>query len=401
MIRQALYPDPSCRAVLAWLQTARESEGLPLLSHDTSAYCKARQRLPKELLPRLAKRVADSLTAQAGTEQLWHGRRVLAADGSAFSMPDTPENQERFPQPCRQKKGCGFPVGAFVAVACLATGAIVDAFIGGGKMHDLAMFYYVRSCFAAGDIFLADRGFSSYAEMALFLADGIDSVLRLNQRRRADFRRGRALGIGDHVVCWPRPKSRPKGLRPEDYEKLPPSLMVREIRYQVSVKGFRSRDVVLSTTLLDAEEYPAEELAELYFQRWEIEVDFRHLKSTMQMDVLRGHSPDVVEKEFWVHILAYNLLRRLMWESGVMNGAPPTALSVKGSIQHLLSRWAVFHRNGFLAMLGELLTAISFEEVPYRPGRVEPRVRKRRPKNYSLMTRPRHELKIMLPMYHY
>ncbi len=377
------------------------SEGLPLLSHDTSAYCKARRRLPKEVLPRLAKRVADTLTAQAEAEQLWHGRRVLAADGSAFSMPDTPGNQERFPQPGNQKKGCGFPVGVFVAVACLATGAIVDAFIGGGRMHDLAMFYHVRSCFSAGDIFLADRGFSSYAEMGLFLADGIDSVLRLNQKRLSDFRRGKVLGVGDHIVCWPRPKICPKGLRAEDYEKLPPSLMVREIRYQVSVKGFRSREVILSTTLLDAEAYPADELAELYFQRWEIEVDFRHLKTTMQMDVLRGHSPDVVEKEFWAHILAYNLLRRLMWESGVIHGALPVGLSVKGCIQHLLSRWVLFWRNGFLESLGEMLLAIALEEVPYRPGRVEPRVRKRRPKNYSLMTRPRSELRKLLPMYHY
>jgi hypothetical protein len=353
------------------------------------------------LLPSLAKKVADSLSVQAGEEQLWHGRRVLAADGSAFSMPDTPRNQARFPQPCRQKEGCGFPVAVFVAVACLATGAIVDAFIGGGKMHDLAMFYHVRSCFAAGDVFLADRGFSSYAEMALFLADGVDSVLRLHQKRLTDFRKGRVLGVNDHIVCWPRPKFRPKGLRPEDFELLPASLMVREIRYQVAVKGFRSREVILSTTLLDAKAYPAAELAELYFRRWEIEVDFRHLKITMQMDVLRGHSPDVVEKEFWAHLLAYNLLRRLMWESGVINGAPPTALSVKGSIQHLLSRWTLFRGRGFLERLGQMLMVIALEQVPCRPGRVEPRVKKRRAKNYTLMAIPRHNLKKLLPMENY
>jgi hypothetical protein len=349
----------------------------------------------------LAKRVADSLAGQAEAGHLWCGRRVLAADGSSFSMPDTPRNQARYPQPCQQKKGCGFPVGMFVAVVCLATGAVVDAFIGGGKMHDLAMFYYVRRCFARGDIFLADRGFSSYAEMALFLADGIDSVLRLHQKRLTDFRRGRVLGIGDHVVCWHRPKRCPKGLRLEDYEKLPPSLMVREIRYRVAVKGFRSREVVLSTTLLDADAYPAEALAGLYFQRWEIEVDFRHLKITMQMDVLRGHSPEVVEKEFWAHILAYNLLRRLMWEAGAINGVHALTLSVKGSIQHLLSRWTLFWHKRFLESLGEMLLAISLEEVQYRPGRVEPRVRKRRPKNYSLMTMPRHKLMKLLPMEHY
>ena len=326
MLRQALYPDPSCRATLSWLQAARAGEGLPLLSHDTSGYCKARRRLPKELIPRLAKKVADTLTAQAEAKQLWHGRRVLIADGSAFSMPDTPRNQARFPQSGRQKKGCGFPIGVFVAVACLATGAIVDAFIGSGKMHDLAMFYYVRSCFSAGDVFLADRGFSSFAEMGLFLADGIDSVLRLHKSRRTDFRRGRVLGCGDHIVSWPRPKRCPKGLLAEDYELLPQNLMVREIRYQVTAKGFRSREVVLSTTLLDAEKYPAAELASLYFHRWEIEVDFRHLKITLQMDVLRGHSPDVVEKEFWSHILAYNLLRRVMRECGVKHGASPRRL---------------------------------------------------------------------------
>ena len=298
MIRQALYPDPSCRAALAWLQTARASEGLLRLSQDTSGYCQARQRLAHDLLPRLARRVAQALTSRATQERLWCGRRVLAADGSSFSMPDTARNQASFPQPCRQKKGCGFPVGVFVAVVCLATGAVVDAFVGGGTMHDLAMFYYVRSCFVRGDIFLADRGFPAYAEMALFLNRGVDSVVRLHQRRLMDFRCGRVLGIGDHIVSWPRPKRCPNGLRPEDFDRLPPGLLVREIRYRVTARGFRSHEVMLSTTLLDARPYPAEALADLYSRRWEIEVDFRHLKVTMQMDVLRGHSPEVVEKEF-------------------------------------------------------------------------------------------------------
>ena len=398
MIRQALYPDPSCRATLAWLQTARASEGLPLLSQDTSGYCKARQHLPAGLLPRLAKRVAKALAGRVKPERLWCGRRVLAADGSSFSMPDTVRNQARFPQPCRQKEGCGFPVGVFVAVVCLATGAVVDAFVGGGKMHDLAMFYYVRSCFVAGDIFLADRGFSAYSEMALFLANGVDSMVRLHQRRLTDFRRGRVLGIGDHIVSWPRPKRCPKGLRPEDFERLPPSLLVREIRYQVADKGFRTRQVVLATTLLDAKTYPAEALSELYFQRWEIEVDFRHLKITMQMDVLRGHSPDVVEKEFWAHVLAYNLLRNLMWDAGERYDKIPTKLSLKGTIQHLLPHWPPFRRKQSAEEFEDLLALIAVEWLPIRPGRVEPRVRKRRPKQYTLMSIPRRKLREMLPM---
>ena len=242
---------------------------------------------------------------------------------------------------------------------------------------------------------------SAYSEMALFLANGVDSVVRLHQKRLTDFRRGRILGIGDHIVSWPCPKQCPKGLRREEFEKLPPSLLAREIRYQVTVKGFRTREVDLATTLLDAETYPAEALANLYFQRWEIEVDFRHLKITMHMDVLRGHSPDVVEKEVWAHVLAYNLLRHLMWDAGMTYGETPTKLSLKGAIQHLLPHWPPFRRKRSAEEFDDLLEIIAAEWLPLRPGRVEPRVRKRRPKNYSLMTMPRHKLKKLLPMEHY
>ena len=393
MVRQALYPDPSCRATLAWLQAARENVGLPFLSRDTSGYCKARQRLPFELLPRLARRVAQALNNRVKPEQLWFGRRVLAADGSAFSMPDTVCNQARFHQSSLQKEGCGFPVGGFVAVICLATGAIVDAFVGDGKMHDLTMFKFVRSCFLAGDIFLADRGFSAYTEMAFFLGIEVDSVVRLHQRRVTDFRRGHIIGDGDHIVKWLRPESCPKGLSPVDFKQLPPFLLVREIEYQVTANGFRTRKVILATTLLDAKKYPAQALANLYSQRWEIEVDFRHLKITMQMDVMRGHSPDVVEKEFWAHILAYNLLRSLMWDAGERYGESALKLSLKGAIQHLFPYWSPIRRKRTAIEYGNLLALISAERLQIRPGRIEPRVRKRRPKNYTLMGKPRNELK--------
>jgi hypothetical protein len=327
MIRQAMSPDPSCRAALAWLQTARAEVGLPPLSPDTGGYCKARQRLPAALMPRLAKSVADELAYRAEAKDLWCGRRVLAADGSGFSMPDTARNQAAYPQPGGQKPGCGFPVAGFVSVLCLATGALVNAYITTCNVHDLVLFYHVRGSFAAGDIFLADRGFASYAEMALFARRGVDSVLRQHHRRKTDFRRGRLLGHDDHAVTWSKPKHRPKGLSEADWNLLPDTLEVREIRYQVEVKGYRTREVVLSTTLLDAVAYPAEKLAELYFRRWEIEVDYRHVKITLQMDVLRGKSPEVVEKEFWAHLLAYNLLRRSMWEAGLLGGVKALALS--------------------------------------------------------------------------
>ena len=401
MIRQVLYADPSCRAVLAWVQAARKHEGLSRLSHDTSGYCKARQRLPAQLFPQLSRRVARVLSDRASTMQRWCGRRVLVADGSAFSMPDTPDNQNRFPQPCRQKQGCGFPVGVFVGVICLTTGAVIDAFIGSGKMHDLAMFYYVRSCFVAGDIFLADRAFSAYSEMALFLGNKVDSVVRLHQRRKADFRRGRVLGIGDHIVSWSRPEYCSKGLRRKDFDQLPPSLQVREIRYRVAVKGFRTHNVILATTLYDAGKYSAKDLAELYFRRWDIEVDFRHLKTTMQMDILRGHNPDVVNKEFWAHVLAYNLIRCLLWDAGIGHGKPPLGLSLKGAIQHLLPHWSGYRCQRFTEMFKELLLLIAAELLPIRPKRVEPRVRKRRPKQFTFMNKPRNELRKQLPKENY
>ena len=400
MLRQALSPDQSCRSVLSWLQSARTNAGLLPLASDTGAYCKARQRLPGALLSTLSLQAAEALSAQAGVDRLWHGRRVLAVDGSAFSMPDTPENQAKYPQPSSQKKGCGFPVARFVAVICLATGAVLDAAAGTWKTSEVKLFRRLRSHFRRGDIFLADRGFSSYAEMALFRRRGVDSVLRLHQKRKTDFHSGRVVGVDDHIATWLKPVRCPKGLSPEDYALLPETLPVREIRYRVMVKGYRTREVILSTTLLDAEKYSAEALADLYFRRWQVEVDFRHIKITLQLDVCRGKSPDVVEKEFWAHVLAYNLLRRLMWEAGDTWDGDALGLSLKGAIQHLLSRWVLYWVEREESDYELLLALVNAETIPRRPGRVEPRVRKRRAKSYSLMTKPRQELKKMLPMYH-
>ncbi len=316
-------------------------------------------------------------------------------------MPDTPENQAKYPQPGSQKKGCGFPVAGFVAVICLATGSLLDAAIGTWKTSEAKLFSRLRHHFRRGDIFLADRGFSSYAEIALFRRRGVDSVLRLHQKRKADFHSGRVLGVDDHIATWLKPVRCPKVLSPEDYALLPETLLVREIRYRVMVKGYRTREVILSTTLLDAEKYSAEALADLYFRRWQVEVDFRHIKITMQLDVCRGKSPDVVEKEFWAHVLAYNLIRRLLWEAGDTWDGDALGLSLKGAIQHLLSRWILYWVERESSDYELLLALVNAETIPRRPGRVEPRVRKRRPKNYSLMTVPRRELKKSLPKHHY
>lgn len=392
-IGQVLDPDPSCNRALARIQAHRAATGLPPLSADTGAYCKARQRLPEAIFSELSLRVGGTLAAKVGPEELWFGRRVKVVDGSSASMPDTPANQAEYPQPHGQKPGCGFPVVAFVAVFCLASGALLALSMGKWFLHDLSLFYFVRDAFAFGDILLADRGFCTYAEMALMKQRAVDSVLRLHQRRKPDFRRGRILGLEDHVVTWTKPAKRPQGLREADYRRLPDSLRVREVRYQVAIKGFRTRQVTLATTLLNADIYFAEALAELYFLRWDVEVDFRHLKTTMQMDVLRCKKPAMVRKEIWAHLLAYNLIRSVMWEAAKERSARARQLSVKGTMQHV-SSFREAPPDGEMDDL--LLKLVSRQVVPYRPDRIEPRVRKRRPKNYPLMTRPRPELKAQL-----
>ena len=303
------------------------------VSPNTGAYCKARQRLPQSLISRLAKRVGWTLSNKADAENLWLGRRVKVVDGSSASMPDTQANQHAYPQPANQKIGCGFPVLSFVAVFCLGTGAMLALAFGAWSAHDLKLFYFVRKVFVFGDIMLGDRAFCSYAELALLRRKGVDTVARLHQARRTDFRRGHILGRLDHCITWNKPKRCPRGLRLSDYQLLPPTLSVRELRYSVHVDGYRTSSVTLATTLLDAEKYPAEALAELYFARWDVELNFQHIKTTMQMDILGGRTPTMVRKEIWAHMLAYNLVRSVMWDAAAGGDVAVRRLSFKGTIQ--------------------------------------------------------------------
>jgi hypothetical protein len=394
---QVLDPDHSCNRALARIQAHRARLGLPSLSPDTGGYCKARKRLPETLFSALCLRAGSTLAAWATRSHLWFGRRVKIVDGSSASMPDTPSNQATYPQPAGQAPGCGFPVVAFVAVFCLTTGALLALATGKWSLNDLSLFYFLRDALVCGDILLADRAFCSYAELALLHQRGVDSVMRLHQARRTDFRRGRLLGWRDHIVRWDKPRQPPPGLRKSDYRRLPPSLVVRELCYQVHTKGFRVRQVTLATTLLDAETYFPEALAELYFLRWDVELDFRHIKTTMQMEVLRCKTPEMVRKEIWTHLLAYNLIRTLMWKAARAGPARARRLSFKGAIQHVLAvrdmRWAGHDPQ---EALGVLVKLIAHQVVPFRPDRIEPRVRKRRPKPYRLMTKPRSELKAAL-----
>jgi hypothetical protein len=400
-LSQVLDPDHSCRAAVARFLAWRSARGLPACSADAGAYCKARGRLPEAVLARLARTTGRLPQDEAPEGWRWNGRTVKVVDGTTVSMPDTPANQEVFPQSRSQKPGVGFPVARLVVLFSLAVGTALDCAMGpcrGKRTGETALFATLRDDLGEGDILLADRYYGSYWEMAMAGQRKADMVCRLHQGRKADFRRGRRLGREDHVVVWAKPR-RPQWMDEATYAALPATLQVRETRVRVAYPGFRTRVLVVATTLLDAESYPRQDVGLLYRVRWYAEVDLRALKQTMQMDVLRGQTPGMVRKEVWTHLLGYNLLRGLMAEAARAAGLLPWGLSFKGAMQALNAFAGVLWTAGpeqLQELCGRLRAAIARHRVGGRPNRHEPRRRKRRPKAYPPLNEPRAKARTLL-----
>jgi hypothetical protein len=393
-LAQVLGDDQSCRAAVARLLAWRTAQGLPPCSADTGGYCKARQRLPESLLPRLARDTADGLERGAPESWLFHGRSVTLADGSTLSMPDTPENQAEYPQHGNQAPGCGFPIARVVFLISLATGAVLDAAVGPrkGKLSgESTLLRGLHGRLTRGDILLGDRCFCSYFEVALLSGQGVDVVMRQNENRPVDFRSGHRLGHDDHLVVWRKPQ-RASWMDQEAYAAIPETVTIRELRVRVVQRGFRTRVVIVMTTLLDAAEFSHDELATLYRARWHAELDIRSLKQTLKVDVLRCKTPAMVRKEIWAHLLVANLIRGVMAEAARGHGVLPRDLSFQGARQTMEAfRSEQSHAGPAEAevLRKVALKAIASHRVGDRPNRVEPRVRKRRPKNYPLMHKPR------------
>lgn len=400
-LSQVLDPDHSCRAAVARFLAWRTSQGLAPPSADAGAYCKARGRLPEAVLACLTRRTGRDLQQQAPPAWRWNGRAVKVVDGTTVSMPDTPDNQKAFPQSRSQKPGVGFPIARLVVLFSLVVGTALDAAIGpyrGKQTGETALFHTLHQSLEFGDILLADRYFSSYWELVLARRRGADVVSRLHQRRRADFRRGRRLGREDHIVVWTKPP-RPDWMDEATYASLPATLAVREVRVHVAYPGFRTDVLVVVTTLLDPQEFPRTDLALLYRMRWFAELDLRALKQTLQMDVLRGQSPEMVRKEIWAHLLAYNVLRGVMAAAAQTAGVVPVALSFKGAMQTVNAFAVVLwtaSAEELEAVVRRLREAIARHRVGDRPNRSEPRARKRRPKGYPLLNEPRQEARARL-----
>ena len=390
-LAQVLSPDQSCRNAVARLLAFRTARGLPPCSSQTGSYCTARQRLPESLLAQLMRQTGRELAQQTPAAWRLHGRAIKLVDGSTVSMPDTPANEAAFGKPSNQRGRCGFPLARIVVVLCLATGAALELAIGpyhGKRSGEISLFRQLSSAFVAGDILLGDRVFCSYCDIVRLAARGVDVVFRLHAQRRADFRRGQRLGKDDHLVLWHKPTHRPEWLTPEEFAALPDQFWLREVRVRIAVPGFRVRWLVVVTTLTDAGRFSREDIGGLFRQRWQAELDLRCIKSVMQMDVLRCQTPEMVRKELWVHLLAYNLLRSVMCASAEASGLSVRELSFKGTLQLLngLYPYLLLSAGADLARhCVVLITAVRQHRVGNRAGRFEPRKRKRASKPYPAM----------------
>jgi hypothetical protein len=389
-LSQVMSADSSCRAAVARLVALRAARGLSPCSSQTGAYCTARKKLPEQFFAWLVRSLGTRLAAEVAPEWRWKGREVLVFDGSTVSMQDTPANQTAYPQPRSQKPGVGFPLARIAAVFSLASGGVLDlglcCFRGKGQ-SELGLLRQMWHNFPSGSILLADRYLCSYFEIALLRQRGVDSVTRMHQRRKVDFRRGQRLGREDHCVAWAKPR-RPEWMDQATFDSLPSTMTMREVRVRAQRPGFRVKILVLATTLLDAETYSRDDLSGLYRARWQAELDLRSLKETMHMDVLRCQTPELVRKEIWTHLLAYNLIRTVMAQAAARDGILPRTISFKGTIQTLqafqpMLQLATDAQVG--ALCCRLLDALVAHRVGNRPDRSEPRKRKRRPKPYPLL----------------
>jgi len=400
-LAQTLAPETSCRDIVRkvqawWLLRAPKSRAG---SSSTAAYTKARQRLEPETICGIGQHLIERLERRAQPSQLWLGRRVRVVDGTTVSMPDTLENQEKYPQPSSQKAGCGFPQMRVVGLFSLASGALLDFAKSSIHIHESLLFGQLMSTLEKGDIALADRGFCSFHAFWNMSQVGVDALMRLNGVRKVDFRKGVKLGPNDRLLTWKKPAQRPKGCTQEEFDALPTSIILRHVRLTVSARGHRTQTITLVTTLLDPITYPLQQLGELYLQRWSVELHFREIKITLGMDVLRCQTPAMVEKEVMMHAVSYNLVRSLMQEAAIRHQVDLTRISFKGALDTLRHWSASLEAMRGMprkqqALLVAMFELIAMDLVPHCPGREEPRAKKRRPKNYQLLTKPRHKMRI-------
>jgi hypothetical protein len=395
-LSQVLSIHHGCVTAVAKLIAYRVALGLTTCCAKTGAYCIARDKLDEQAMHRLLTHTGRDVEEQAPDAWLWLGHRVISADGTTVTMADTPENQASYPQQRSQSPGCGFPIMRMVVFFALATGTVLETAMGkyrGKLTHEVSLFREIDACIEQHDVFLADRAYAGWFDMARLMARGAQVVVRKHHLRKSDFRTGRRLGHDDHIIRLQKPQ-RPDWMSHEEYDDYPNFIDIREVRIRVHNKGFRTREIIVHTSLLDNGEYRQEDIAALFRRRWQAELNLRSLKTVMQMEHLRCKKPHRVRNEVRAHMIAYNLIRQVMSEAACAAGVEPWRISFKATMTTLTEMLPV------LGMIRDpadlccgLLACCQQHVVGDRPDRYEPRVVKRRPKSYKLMQKPRHEYK--------
>ncbi len=376
-IFQVMESDQSCRNSVAKYVATFGLMGEPC-SYNTEAYCKARIRFPEKRCKALLKRSGEIALKNSKQAWKWRGFTIKMVDGTTVTMPDTPANQQEYPQPASQKKGIDFPIARLVTVTCLATGTVLDYAMSawrGKETGEHALFREIMGCLVPDNLLLADRYYCSYFLIAYLMNKQINAVFQQHSARKTDFRRGKRLGTKDHIVNWKKP-ARPLWMDKETYKKIPPEITVRETR----VKG-----IVIVSTLLDSKDIKRSDLAQLYTQRWQIEIDLKFIKEVMKMDILRCKTPAMVRKEISIHLLTYNLLRDVIAQSAAKHSLSPRMISFKGALQLLCSSYSMLvlmTEEDLIYAHATILNAIIQHKIGNRPGRSYPRVVKHRPKPY-------------------
>ena len=399
---------PAITTQLMLLQVLHGNTAISHLPHlankrfSPGAFCRARMRLPLVFFELLLYRITGLLQGEDYQKHTWCGHRIFVADGTGVSMPDTLKLADEFDYPPSQRVGAAFPVAKIGFMLHLGTGMIAKMLIEPYRSHDIKRVAEFHPELTEGDVFLADRAYCSYNHFCLILQGKMHALIRMHSRLVADFRPGRKycaagevpdylkqtrsrqiqlLGKKDQIVEWFKPERKAKSMSKEYYEALPCSIVVREVEYQLSEPGFRSRKIVVITTLLDSKKYTAKKIAELYGLRWEIETAFNHIKTTMGMDILKSKTPDGIKKELHTYCIVYNLIRLVVLQAAKKQKVKPKQISFVDAL-----RWLI-HAKPEQQLYALLL-------IPQRPTRFEPRARKRRQKSgYPFLLRPRYELR--------
>ncbi len=385
----------SCNAAVTHAARYMLEQGMQTPSPDSGEYCRARHKLNTDVLRQLASKIATNISESTPNHWRWHGKHVKLVDGFTFTMPDTPDNQDEFPQAKTQAPGVGFPIARACAVLSLADACIHDVAIGpyaGKETGETALLRRVLGNFQTGDVMLADRYFCSFFMLAILKSLGVDVCMRLHQLRKLDHSRVRWLGDNDYIDAWHRPQ-RAKWMSQELYDSIPEQMEIRVVTFDAKTEN-QTEPLNVVTTLLDHEKYPAHEIGKLYGYRWHVELDIFSIKQSLNLDHLRCKSPDMIRREVWTTLLAYNMVRLVCAQAAFVHDKLPRQMSFTIACNTLLSQWLMPPDESIRQILGEHnLFQIACNEVGNRPGRIEPRVIKRRHKSYSLMTKPRNQYK--------